>query len=101
MHTFDHELNFVYRLGVVPTADEVRSSELLVGYTFRKFVLVIECDVERPDAVVFQPPVLVIVVIISRLDQDAIEWKRTSHLERYALANPIALDSFGPGRLNL
>src|SRR5262249_21195688 len=58
-------------------------------------------DLERRDAIVLQPRSLVIVVVISRLDQDAIERKRTFHVERDALADPISLDSFGPWRLNL
>ena len=64
-------------------------------------MLVVQRDFERRDAVVFQPRFLVIVLVISRLDQDAIERKRTFHVERYALADSIAFDSLDPGRLNL
>ena len=64
-------------------------------------MLIIQHDFERRDAIVFQPRFLVIVIVISRLDQDAIEWKRTFHVKRYALADPIAFDSLSPGRWNL
>ena len=74
---------------------------MLIGNALRKRVLVIQRDFERRDAIVFQPRFLVIVLVISRLDQDAIERKRTFHVERYALADPITFDSLGPGRLNL
>ena len=101
MHAFDHELNLVDRLGVVPHTDEVGPFEVLIGNALRKRVLVIQRDLELRDAIVFQPRFLVIVLVISRLDQDAIERKRTFHVERYALADPITFDSLGPGRLNL
>src|SRR5207244_7432954 len=73
MHTFDHELDLVDRFGVVPDADEVRTFESLVGDILRKCVLVIERDFERCDAIVFQPRLFVVVFVISRLNQDAIE----------------------------
>ena len=101
IHAFDHELNLVDRLGVVPHTDEVGPFEVLIGNALRKRVLVIQRDFERRDAIVFQPRLVFIVFVISRLDQDAVEWQRTFHVKRYALANPIAFDSLNPGRLNL
>ena len=46
----------------------------------RKRVFVIQRDLERRNAIVFQPRFLVIVLVISRLNQDAIERKRTFHV---------------------
>src|SRR6476660_10630674 len=101
MHTFDDQFNFVDRLGVVPHADEVRTFESLIGNALRKRMLIVQHDFERRDAIVFQPRFLFIVLVISRLDQDAVEWKRTFNVERYALADSISFDSLGPGRWNL
>jgi len=101
MHTFDDKFDFVNRLRVVPHANEVWTFESLIGNALRRRVFVIQRDFELRDAVVFRPRSLVIVLVISRLDQDAIEWKRTFHVKRYALADPIAFDSLNPGRLNL
>ena len=41
IYAFDHELNLVDRLGVVPHTDEVRPFEVLIGNALRKRVLVI------------------------------------------------------------
>src|SRR5437667_12263807 len=41
MHTFDHQLNFADRLGVIAHADKVGAFEVLIGNVLRKRVLVI------------------------------------------------------------
>src|SRR5882724_10041777 len=41
MHTLDHQLNFVDRLGVIAHANQVRTFEVLIGNALRKRVLVI------------------------------------------------------------
>ena len=101
MHTLDHQFDFVDRLRVIAYANQVRPFEELIGNVRRKCVFVIERDFERRNAIVFPPRIFVIVVVISRLNQDAVKRKRTLHAKRYALADAIALHSFNPGRLNL
>ena len=64
-------------------------------------MLIVQHDFERRDAIVFQPRFLFIVLVVSRLNPDAIERKRTFHIERYTLADPITFDSLGPGRRNI
>src|SRR5438477_35622 len=86
MHTRDHQFDFVDRLRVIAYANQVRPFEELIGNVLRKCVLVIQRDFERRNAVVFQPRIFaVIVVVISRPNQNAVERKRTLHVKRYAL----------------
>ena len=101
MHTLDHQFDFVNRLRVIAYANQVRPLEELIGNVLRKCVFVIERDLERRNAIVFQPGIFVAVVVISRLNQNAIKRKRTFHVKRYAFADAIALDAFNPWRLNL
>src|SRR5213592_3742330 len=55
MHTFDLEFNFGDRLGVIAHPNQVRIFEALIGNALRKRVLIVQCDFERSDAVVFLP----------------------------------------------
>src|SRR5436190_11258149 len=101
IHAFDYELNLVNWFGVLPDADEVRIFESLIGNVLRKCVFVIQRDLELRDAIVFQPWFLLIVLVITRLDQEPIERKRPFHVEGYILADAIPLDSLCPRRCNL
>ena len=101
MHTLDHQSYFADRLSVIAYANHIRLVQSLVWNCFGEAVLVVERDFERRDPIVFPPRIFVLVVIISSSNQYAIERQRPFDVERNALANPIAFDSFGPGRLYL
>ena len=76
MHAFDHQLNLADGLRVIAHANQVWVLEYLIGNRFRERPFVIQCDPKCSDAIIFQPRFLVVVLVISRLNQNAIEGSR-------------------------
>ena len=64
-------------------------------------MLIVQCDFERSDAVVFPPNIFATILIISRPDQNAVERQLAFNIERDAFADAIVLGAFGPGSLQL
>ena len=57
VHALNHHLDFVNRFCVIPHADQIWSLEYLVGNGFSERLLVIQRDLERCNAIIFQPRV--------------------------------------------